>query len=80
MMTQKAIKTPYREKLDARDWEIYNERKALAAIPNSSMTAIDQKLMKKYKLKTRSAIWLIIKRVEQRGGELYYGDDDSRAE
>lgn len=71
MMMTVTIKTPYREKMDARDWAIYNERKALSINPDSNMTAIDKKLMNKYRLKSRSSIWSVIRRVEERGMEYY---------
>lgn len=68
--------TPYRRKLEARDVAIYTEWKELTADPNNSREEIRLRLMRKYKLHSRSSIHEAIKRAERK----FYGDDDSRAE
>lgn len=68
--------TPYRKKLEARDFAIYTEWQQLTADPNNSREEIRAHLMRKHKLHSRSSIHEAIKRAERK----FYGDDDSRAE
>lgn len=68
--------TPYRKKLEARDFEILTEWNELTADPENSREEIRLRLMRKHKLHSRSSIHEALKRARRK----YYGDDDSRAE
>ena len=71
MEEKKAIKTPYREKKEARELSVYEERKALMEKEGAMATAVDDLLMKKYGIYSRATIWSICARVEKRleGGQ-----------
>lgn len=60
------LKTPTQKKREAKDMVIYGEFKELSANPDNAISAINEYLMKKYRLKSASTIWQIRKRVEAR--------------
>lgn len=70
------LRTPYRKKLEARDFAILAEWQELTADPSNSREKIRAHLMRKYKLYSRSSIHEALKRAQRK----FYGDDDSRAE
>jgi hypothetical protein len=69
IMEQKTIKTPYQREKEARELSIYKERKEMMSTPGNMATAVDQILMKKYHIHSKSTIWFIVNRVEARLSE-----------
>jgi hypothetical protein len=77
------LQTPKQKEQARFDAVIYKERQALAKNPDNMMTAIDDYLMQKHNIGSRTTIWKMCKRAEARlraASKAYYGDDDSRAE
>lgn len=77
------LQTPKQKEQARLDAVIYKERQALAKNPDNMMTAIDDYLMQKHNIGSRTTIWKMCKRAEARlraANKVYYGDDDSRAE
>ncbi|OZI09200.1 hypothetical protein BWI93_05185 [Siphonobacter sp. BAB-5385] len=58
--------TKYARKKLAREEAIYRDYQALVSAPGSMKTACVDVIMEKYNYNSRSAIWKICKRVEQR--------------
>lgn len=73
METQKStipvLKTPFQAEKEAKELAIYREHKELMAQPGAMATAVDEILMHKYGIYSKSTIWLIRKRVEKRLNE-----------
>jgi len=65
-MTEKVLKTPYQLEKEAKELKIYEERKELMQQPGTMATAVDDYLMRKYNIFSRSTIWFIERRVEKK--------------
>ncbi len=75
-MKKEKVKTAFRQKKEALDLAIYNERKELMAQPGAMATRVDALLMKKYKIYSMSTIFVICKRVENRLSEEQQSQND----
>lgn len=65
-MTMASIKTQFQLEKEAKELAVYNEHKKLMAQPGAMATAVDEILMRKYGIYSKSTIWFIRKRVEKR--------------
>lgn len=68
-MAKKVLKTEYQLQKQARELAIYNEWCELIRQPGAMRTAVDEHLMHKYGIHSKSTIWFIRKRVEKRLNE-----------
>jgi hypothetical protein len=64
-MTKNNLKTEYKIKKDAKDMAILNDYNKMIEAPGAMATAVDDALMKKYNLHSRSSIWTARKRAEK---------------
>lgn len=58
--------TDYQKKKQAKELAIYHDYNQLMSSPNAMKVAVQEVLMKKYSIHSRSTIWAILKRVERR--------------
>lgn len=66
MSQKKSLKTTFRAEKEAKEFRIYEDYNELIKQPGAMATAVDEHLMAKYNIFSKSTIWLIRKRVEQR--------------
>ena len=64
-MTKSVIKTKYQKEKEARELSIYTEWNDLMKQPGAMATAVDEHLMKKHNIHSRSSIWTARKRAEK---------------
>lgn len=60
------LKTPLQREREKRDVAIYTEYEKMAAVPGQSKTEVVSYIANKYGLHTRSAVYVIRKRVAER--------------
>lgn len=60
------LRTDYRLEKERRDLAICEEYERLASVPETSKTKIEEYLMRKYGLHSRTTLWTIRKRVAAR--------------
>jgi len=65
-MEEKVLKTDFQLEKEAKEMAIYNEYNELMKQPGAMATAVDEHLMKKYGVHSKSTIWSIRRRVETR--------------
>ncbi|MDR3272328.1 MAG: hypothetical protein LBT29_02430 [Flavobacteriaceae bacterium] len=65
-MGKTVFKTDFKLGKEAKELAIFNEWNELVKQPGSMKTAIDEYLMEKYDIFSKSTIWFIRKRVEKR--------------
>ena len=65
-MTMASIKTQFQLEKEAKELAVYTEHKELMSQPGAMATAVDEILMRKYGIYSKSTIWFIRKRVEKR--------------
>ena len=66
MGTEQVVKTKFRIEKDAKDLAVYTDWKELISKKGAMASAVDEYLMKKYNIHSRSTIWFIRQRVEKR--------------
>lgn len=66
MTTKKTFKTPYQEKKEARELQIYNEYQKETVDPSASRTAVRDHLMQKYTIGSTATFYAILERTEKR--------------
>ena len=66
-MTKPQLKTDYKLKMERRDMAIYTEYERLIKEDGAMPGAVDDYLMKRYDLHTRSSIW----NARRRGAQLH---------
>jgi hypothetical protein len=64
-LTEDRFKSDYQKKKEARDKALLADYKEMSAIPGASKGAIDDYLVKKYGLSSRTTVWKIRKRAEE---------------
>lgn len=65
-MGNTGIKTQYQIEKEAKDMAVYNEYTELMSRAGSMVTAVEDYLMKKYNIHSKSTLWFIRRRVEKR--------------
>lgn len=65
-MGDSIVKTPFQIEKEAKDMAIYNEWKELMSQEGAMATAVQEHLMNKYRIYSKSTVWSTIKRVERR--------------
>ena len=65
-MTKASIKTQFQLEKEAKELAVYTEHQKLMSQPGAMATAVDEILMRKYGIYSKSTIWFIRKRVEKR--------------
>jgi hypothetical protein len=65
-MSKADLKTDFQLKKEAKELAIYNEWNELMKQPEAMATAVDKFIMEKYSVFSKSTIWFIRKRVEER--------------
>ena len=65
-MAKAQFKTPYQEKKEARELQIYNDYQKATADPSASRTAVRDYLMQKYNIGSTATFYAILERTEKR--------------
>lgn len=66
MKMKKTFKTPYQEKKEAKENQIYNEYLKAVADPSASRTAVRDFLMEKHNIGSTATFYAILERVKTR--------------
>lgn len=61
------LRTKFQKEKDARDIKVRKLYKQLAANPDNPKTAIEQKVMEKFSIKSRSHLWGIVSGANNEG-------------
>lgn len=62
----KVLKTVFRQQREKRELEIHAEYERLMSAPGAMAGAVEEAVMKKFKIYSRATVWAIRKRVNER--------------